>query len=77
MATEIKCAVLSAFVSLAFASQAPAVLRPLFPIKPAAPSNGELIIIGDDSVLGSTENAGYINRRQTLKSVPGQSAMAF
>jgi hypothetical protein len=38
-------------LSLAFVSQAFAVLRPLFPIKPEAPSSGELIIIGDELVL--------------------------
>ena len=53
--TQMKCAVVSAFVSLAFVSQAFAVLRPLFPIKPAAPFNGELIGIGDDLVLRSTK----------------------
>ena len=53
LATEIKCAVVSAFVSLV--SQASAVLRPLFPIKPAAPSNGELIVIGDELVLHSAK----------------------
>jgi hypothetical protein len=49
--TKINCAVVCAFVSLAFLSQASAVLRPLFPIKPEAPSSGELIIIGDELVL--------------------------
>jgi hypothetical protein len=53
--TKMKCAVVSAFVSLTFVSQAFAVLRPLFPIKPAAPFNGELIVIGDDFVLRSTK----------------------
>ena len=53
--TKMKCAVVSAFVSLAFVSPASAVLRPLFPIKPAAPFNGELIVIGDDFVLRSTK----------------------
>jgi hypothetical protein len=48
--TQMKCAVVSVFVSLAFVSQAFAVLRPLFPIKPAAPFNGELIVIGDELV---------------------------
>jgi hypothetical protein len=48
---KMKCAALAILISLAFASQASAVLRPLFPIKPAAPSNGELIVIGDDFVL--------------------------
>ena len=37
-------------IALAFVSQASAVLRPLFPIKPSAPFNGELIVIGDELV---------------------------
>ena len=49
--TKMKCAVVSALVSLVFLSHAFAVLRPLFPIKPEAPFNGELIVIGDDLVL--------------------------
>ena len=49
--TQMKCAVVSVFVSLAFVSQAFAVLRPLFPIKPAAPLDGELIVIGDELAL--------------------------
>jgi len=49
--TQMKCAVVSVFVSLAFVSQAFAVLRPLFPIKPAAPFDGELIVIGDELAL--------------------------
>jgi len=53
--TKMKCAVVSAFVSLTFVSQAFAVLRPLFPIKPAAPFNGELIVVGDDLVLRSAK----------------------
>jgi hypothetical protein len=53
--TQMKCAVVSTLISLAFVSQAFAVLRPLFPIKPAAPFNGELIVIGDDLVLRSTK----------------------
>ena len=54
-ATKMKCAVVSILISLAFVSQAFAVLRPLFPIKPAAPSDGELIVIGDDLVLRSAK----------------------
>ncbi len=50
--TRIKAAVVSALISLAFVSQAFAVLRPLFPAKPAPPFNGEVILIGDDSVMG-------------------------
>ena len=52
---RIQCAVVSAFVSIALVSQASAVLRPLFPIKPAAPFNGEVIIIGGDMVLRSAK----------------------
>ena len=52
---QMKCAVVVVLISLAFASQAFAVLRPLFPIKPAAPSDGEVIVIGDDFVLRSTK----------------------
>jgi hypothetical protein len=50
-AAKIKCAVVSTLISLAFVSEALAVLRPLFPVKPAAPSNGEVIVIGDELVL--------------------------
>ena len=49
--SKMKCAVTSAFLALAFVSQASAVFRPLFPFKPAAPSNGELIVIGDELAL--------------------------
>jgi len=62
--TQMKCAVVSAFVSLTFVSQAFAVLRPLFPIKPAAPFNGEFIVIGDDSVLRSAKNPLLHHRGQ-------------
>ena len=48
---KTKCAVASTLIALAFASQASAVLRPLFPIKPSAPFNGEVIVIGDELVL--------------------------
>jgi hypothetical protein len=62
--TKMKCVVVSAFVSLAFVSQAFAVLRPLFPIKPAAPFNGELIFIGDDFVLRSAKKPLMHHRGQ-------------
>jgi hypothetical protein len=52
---KLKCAVVFALISLAFVSRASAVLRPLFPIKPAAPFNGEVIVIGDDLVLRSAK----------------------
>jgi hypothetical protein len=48
---KTKCAVVAILIALAFASQASAVLRPLFPIKPSAPFNGEVIVIGDNFVL--------------------------
>jgi hypothetical protein len=51
LAAKMKCAVVFTLISLTFVSQAFAVLRPLFPAKPAPPFNGELIIIGDDLVL--------------------------
>jgi hypothetical protein len=43
-------AVMATLIAVAFASQASAVLRPLFPIKPSAPFNGEVIVIGDELV---------------------------
>ena len=52
---KMKCAVVSTLILLAFVSQPFAVLRPLFPAKPAAPFAGEIIIIGDDFVLRSAE----------------------
>jgi hypothetical protein len=48
---KMKCAAVAILIAFAFASQASAVLRPLFPIKPSAPFNGELIVIGDELVL--------------------------
>ncbi len=63
-ATKMKCAVVSILISLAFVSQAFAVLRPLFPIKPAAPFNGEVIVIGDDFVLRSTKKPLMHHRGQ-------------
>jgi len=47
---KTKCAAVAILIALAFASQASAVLRPLFPIKPSAPFNGEVIVIGDELV---------------------------
>ena len=47
---KTKCAAVAILIALALASQASAVLRPLFPIKPSAPFNGEVIVIGDELV---------------------------
>jgi hypothetical protein len=52
---KMKCAGVAILISVAFASQAFAVLRPLFPVKPAAPFNSELIVIGDELVLRSAK----------------------
>jgi hypothetical protein len=49
-ARRMKCAVVSALISLAFVSQAFAVLRPLFPAKTAPPFNGEIIVTENDLV---------------------------
>ena len=54
-ATKMKCVAVYTLISLVFVSQASALLRPLFPVKPSAPFNGELIVIGDDLVLRSTK----------------------
>jgi hypothetical protein len=54
-ATRMKYALIAAFVLLAFVSQTSAVLRPLFPIKPLAPSNGEVVVIGDELALRSAK----------------------
>jgi len=62
-APKVKYALPSVFVSLAFVEQASAVLRPMFPIKPAAPANGELIVIGDDLVLRSAKKPLAHHRR--------------
>jgi hypothetical protein len=46
----MKCAAIIVIVSIAFVSQGFAVLRPLFPAKATPPFNGELIVIGNDSI---------------------------
>jgi hypothetical protein len=52
---KTKGAVAAILIALAFASQVSAVLRPLFPIKPSAPFNGEVIVIGGELVLRSAK----------------------
>jgi hypothetical protein len=47
---RMKCAVVSVLISIAFESQAFAVLRPLFPVKPEPPFSGEAIVIRDHLV---------------------------
>jgi len=62
--TRMKRAVVATLISLTFVSQSFAVLRPLFPIKPAAPPNGELIVIGDELVLRSAKKPMLYHRGQ-------------
>ena len=76
-ATKMKCAVVATLISLAFVSQASALLRPLFPVKPSAPFNGELIVIGDDLVPDSAKKRPPQHRNQARQPVPGQSAIAL
>ena len=65
---KTKCAVVAILIALAFASQASAVLRPLFPIKPSAPFNGEFIVIGDGFRAAIHEKACHAS--------PGPSTVA-
>jgi hypothetical protein len=68
-AMKVKCAVVSTLVSLAFVSQAFAVLRPPFPAKPAAPFGDELIIIGDDLVPASAKTPAATGRVASAKDL--------
>ena len=52
---NMKCAVASLLASFALLSQAFAVLRPLFPVKPAPPLGDQIIIIGDDLIGASAK----------------------
>ena len=61
---KMKCAAVAILIALAFALQASAVLRPLFPIKPTAPSNGGVITIGDEVVLRPAKKAPAHHRDQ-------------
>jgi hypothetical protein len=76
LATKMKCAVVSALISIALISQSFAVLRPLFPAKPAPPFNGELIIVEDDSVMGPQGNARYVTFVGQCSQQVRRSAMA-
>ena len=60
---KMKCTAVAILIALAFASQASAVLRPLFPIKPSAPLNSEVIVIGDELVLRSAKKPQMHHRR--------------
>ena len=65
---KMKCALVAAFVSLALVYQGLAVLRPLFSAKPAVPTNGDLVMIGDRLVLRSARKPrSIIDARQAPK----------
>jgi hypothetical protein len=53
----MRCAAAIVIVSIAFASEAFAVLRPLFPAKAAPPFGAEAIVIGNGSVQHPTKQA--------------------
>jgi hypothetical protein len=53
----MKCAAVTVVVSIAIASQAFAVLRPLFPAKAAPPFGAEAIVIGSGSVQHPAKQA--------------------
>jgi len=53
----MKCAAAIMVVSVAFASQAFAVLRPLFPTKAGPPFGAEAIVIGKGSIQHSAKQA--------------------
>jgi hypothetical protein len=59
----MKCAAAIVIVSIAFASQAFAVLRPLFPAKAGPPFSGEAIIIGSGSVQHPAKQLSGTARR--------------
>jgi len=62
--TQLTCVVVSGLLLFAFASQALAVLRPLFPIKPTAPVDGEYVVVGDELVLRLAKKAPAHHRAQ-------------
>jgi hypothetical protein len=74
---KMKRAVVATLISLAFVSQASAVLRPLFPIKPAALFNGELIVLGDDFALRSTKKPLLNHSGPDTVACDWTAAMAF
>ena len=74
-AMKVKCALASALVSLVFVSQAFAVLRPPFPAKPAAPFDGEVVIIGDDLSAESAKTpaaTGHVTNAKNLSAGAGR-----
>ncbi|HEY6204870.1 MAG TPA: hypothetical protein VIW21_01750 [Chthoniobacterales bacterium] len=54
----MKRVVLGAIVGLTLCSQAWAIIRPPFPIKPSPPYRGHVIVIGDDSIRQTAQKPG-------------------
>jgi len=76
-ATKIRCIVVFAFISLAFVSQALAVLRPPFPATPAPPFEGEIIIIEDHLVPDSAEKRPSHHWNQATAASPWTERYRF
>jgi hypothetical protein len=62
----MRCAVVSIVIALAFAPQAFAVLRPLFPVNPEPPFSGEAIVHSPEIGVAWTEVGDPNNARGTL-----------
>jgi hypothetical protein len=54
----MKRVVLGLVLGLALCSQAGAIIRPPFPIKPSPPYHGHVIVIGDDSIQQAPPKPG-------------------
>jgi hypothetical protein len=55
---KMKRVVLGVVLVLALSSQAWAIIRPPFPVKPFPPDRGHVIIIGDDSIRQASQKPG-------------------
>jgi hypothetical protein len=53
----MRCAAAIVVLFVAFVSEGFAVLRPLFPAKTSPPFNGEVIVIGNDSIPHAANKA--------------------
>jgi hypothetical protein len=60
---KMRCAAVFVLISLAFTSQAFAFFSPPFPVKPAPPFNGEVIVIADDSMPNSARKSLLYGQR--------------
>ena len=72
---SMRCAVVSIVIALAFAPQAFAVLRPLFPVKPEPPFSGEAIVVRDDMVRKT--NPAAVDARVTDRATNQDCGSTF